>query len=106
MNQSEVVIFSIELPPQGYICCQTGGVSLSQLHSEDRILSGAVSGCVCPEDCVDAPEEVAEHLLLFHGATLAVGDEVFQVDAYLLQSIPLQLCGGLRKLSINVWLRP
>ena len=90
-----MVLFSVKLLPQDCLHCQPGGVSLPHIISGDGLLSDYVGGCVWPEDCVNATEEVTEHLLSFRGATLAGGHEIIQVDVYLGQGMPVQLGGGL-----------
>ena len=58
-RQSEVVLFSVDLPSQDCLFCQSGGVSLPHLISGDGLLSEAAGGCVHLEECVNATEEVA-----------------------------------------------
>ena len=99
-----MVLFCVKLPPQYCLIGLPGGVSLPYIICGYGLISETVCGCIQPEDCVDAPKEVAEHLLLFCGSALVCGDEVVQVDVYLGQGVHLQLGGGLRPLFIVVWL--
>ena len=102
--ESEAVLFCVELPPQYCIIGRPGGVPLPDLLCEYGLLTKTVCGCVWPKDCVDAPKEVAEHLLLFREAALACGDEIVQVDVYLGQGVHPQIGGGLHPLFIVVCL--
>ena len=105
-RKSEVVLFSVKLPPQDCLRFRPGGVSLPQLLCGYGLLLEAVGVGVRTEERVNAPKEVEENLLSFRGASLAGGYGVVQVYVYLGQGVSQQIDGGLRLLSIVVRLGP
>ena len=66
-----MVLFSIDLPPQGRLLSRPGGAPLAKILCRYRLLMEAVCGLIGPEDCADAPKKVVDHLEPFLGGALA-----------------------------------
>ena len=66
-----MVLFCINIPPQGHLLSGPGGAPLAKILCRYRLLMEAVCGLVGPEDCYDAPKKVVEHLEPLLGGALA-----------------------------------